>query len=530
MASIIRIKRSSTAGNPSTLGSGELAYSSLADNGSNGGDRLYIGVGTETNGNAPTHEIIGGKFFTQMLDHDKGTLTASSAVVVDASSKVDNFKVDNIDLDGNTISTTDTNGDLVLDPNGTGAIDVSGAKITNLATPTEDSDAATKAYVDQQVDASDFSFNTDAGGVATTRNIATETIFFYGGNNGAITTSVDSAGNGEAITFTLNDTAVTSGSYGSETSIPTFTVDAQGRLTAAGTSTISTTLNLAGDTGTGDVNVRDSSFTITGTDPVQTAMSGETLTISIDDATTTTKGIASFNSTNFSTTSGAVSSQDITFGSASTVTLGGTLTAITGMTELGVDNINLNGNTIKTTDSDAADLILDPGGNNAVTGRVIILGDLQVDGTQTILNSTTLSVDDKNIVLADGANVAADANGAGLTIGGASYSDTNPTILYDATNDRFNINKGLNLDSSTFTLSDFKIGGTGLDELIDDQVDGLLTEGEGIDLTYNDGSNTLTIAAEVATSSNLGVASFDATEFNVTSGAVTIAEVNGGTY
>ena len=48
MASIIRIKRSATSGNPATLAAGELAYSSLADNGSNGGDRLYFGHGTET--------------------------------------------------------------------------------------------------------------------------------------------------------------------------------------------------------------------------------------------------------------------------------------------------------------------------------------------------------------------------------------------------------------------------------------------------------------------------------------------------
>ena len=47
MASILRIKRSGTSGDPTTLGQGELAYSSLADNGSNGGDRLYIGTGTE---------------------------------------------------------------------------------------------------------------------------------------------------------------------------------------------------------------------------------------------------------------------------------------------------------------------------------------------------------------------------------------------------------------------------------------------------------------------------------------------------
>ena len=527
MASIIRIKRSSTAGNPSTLGTGEMAYSSLADNGSNGGDRLYIGVGTETNGNAPTHEVIGGKFFTQMLDHTKGELTASSAVIVDASSKVDNFKVDNLDLDGNTISSTDTNGNIKLDPNGTGTIDVSGARITLLGTPTADSDAATKAYVDDQTGSLDFSYQTDNGSSARTLN--TETVYFQGVNG--ISTSSDSDGNNNAILIKLDATTVTAGQYGSTTLIPQITVDSEGRVTDLSTNTAKVTLNIAGDTGTDGVDTTDDTLTFTGGGRVTTAVTDNEVTITVEDATATDKGVASFNSTNFTTTSGAVASADITFGTASTVTLGGTLTAMTGMTEMGIDNININGNTISATDSDNALLILDPGataGSN--DGKVIIRGDLQVDGTQTILNSTTLSVDDLNIVLADGANVAADANGAGLTIGGSSYADTNPTLLYDATNDRFNLNKGLNLDSSTFTLSDLKIAGTGLDELIDDQVNTLLTEGEGIDLTYDDASNTLTIAAETATSSNLGVASFDATEFNVTSGAVTIAEVNGGTY
>ena len=67
MASIIRIKRSSVSGNPGTLGAGELAYSNLTDNGSNGGDRLYIGMGTESNGNAANHVVIGGKFFTDKI-------------------------------------------------------------------------------------------------------------------------------------------------------------------------------------------------------------------------------------------------------------------------------------------------------------------------------------------------------------------------------------------------------------------------------------------------------------------------------
>ena len=126
MASIIRIKRSSVSGNPGTLGAGELAYSHLSDNGSNGGDRLYIGMGTETAGNAANHVVIGGKFFTDRLDHTAGTLTASSAIVVDSNSKIDQLNVDNLTLNGNTISSTNTDGNIVLTPDGDGYVTISG--------------------------------------------------------------------------------------------------------------------------------------------------------------------------------------------------------------------------------------------------------------------------------------------------------------------------------------------------------------------------------------------------------------------
>lgn len=127
MAVIHRIKRSSTSGNPSTLGQGELAYSWLTDNGSNGGDRLYIGTGTEASGNAVNHVVIGGKFFTDRLDQTAGILTANKAIVVDANKKIDDLYVDNLRLDGNTLSTTDINGNLLLVPNGTGKVRISNA-------------------------------------------------------------------------------------------------------------------------------------------------------------------------------------------------------------------------------------------------------------------------------------------------------------------------------------------------------------------------------------------------------------------
>jgi hypothetical protein len=136
MASIIRIKRSGTAGNPATLASGELAYSALTDNGTNGGDRLYIGFGSETAGNASNHYVVGGKYFMDMLDHTRGILTANSAILVDGDSKIDQIKVGNMTFTGstNTIITANSNGNLNLSPDGTGSVVVSKLYVTGTTT------------------------------------------------------------------------------------------------------------------------------------------------------------------------------------------------------------------------------------------------------------------------------------------------------------------------------------------------------------------------------------------------------------
>ena len=73
-----------------------------------------------------------------------------------------------------------------------------------------------------------------------------------------------------------------------------------------------------------------------------------------------------------------------------------------------------------------------------VDNNVTILGNLQVDGTTTTINSTTLSVNDKNIVLADSAADSSAANGAGITVEGA-----NATIIYNSTTDTWDLNKPL---------------------------------------------------------------------------------------
>lgn len=120
MATIIRIKRSGTTGSPTTLKLGELAYTYLGGTQSNGGDRLYVGTGgVDSNGDALTLDVIGGKYFTDKLDHVPGTLTASSAIITDASNKIDVLNVDNITIDGNAITSTNTNGNITITPDGT---------------------------------------------------------------------------------------------------------------------------------------------------------------------------------------------------------------------------------------------------------------------------------------------------------------------------------------------------------------------------------------------------------------------------
>ena len=514
MASIIRLKRSATSGNPSTLAAGEMAYSSLADNGSNGGDRLYFGHGTETNGDAANHEVIGGKFFTDQLDHAKGTLTANSALIVDASKKINELLVDNLTIDGNSITATDTNGDITLVANGDGAIDVSGADIVNVGTPTDSADAATKGYVDAYNTAAALKIR--AGVDSDTVNLATGTLLFTGGTG--LTTSLSD----DQLTTTLDNTTVTTGSYGSVTQIPTFTVDAQGRLTAASEVAISTTLSTAGDgVSTGSVALNGGVLDFDGGEGIDITASGATITIAAEIATDTNKGVAAFNATDFGNASGVITVSPITLGSTN-INPGETTTAIAGMTQLDVDNVRLNGNVLSTTDSAGALMWLDPGNNMEVTGKVIIRGDLQVDGTQTQINSSTLTITDKEVIVAQGAADSAAASGAGLSVDGSGAN-----LLYQASTDTWDFNKSVNLPAG----KDFTVGGVGFEERVDDRLNDLIQVGEGLDIVYDDTANTLTFSAELATSSNPGVASFSSDFFTVDgAGEVIIHEVNGGTY
>ena len=91
--------------------------------------------------------------------------------------------------------------------------------------------------------------------------------------NGALTSPI-------TLEIDLDDTSVTAGSYGSSTAIPTFTVDAQGRLTAAGSVSVATSLTVDSDNDGGgnaltqDVNLVTDDLKIIGTaNEIETAVS-----------------------------------------------------------------------------------------------------------------------------------------------------------------------------------------------------------------------------------------------------------------
>ena len=128
MASIIRIKRSSGTAKPASLNWGEMAY--VTGIGSYGGtnqykDRIFVGDdGTNVN-------PVAGHYYTSMMEHTPGNLSGVSntrnsdggiVAVVDSNRKIDEWNVDNLTLNGNELSSTDADGDIVFNPNGTGDV------------------------------------------------------------------------------------------------------------------------------------------------------------------------------------------------------------------------------------------------------------------------------------------------------------------------------------------------------------------------------------------------------------------------
>ena len=409
MASVIRIKRSGSTGAPSGLASGELAYSALSGTQSNGGDRLYIGFGTpETSGIAPNMYVIGGKYFTDMLDHVSGTLTASSALIVDSSSKLDNLKVDNLDLNGNTISSTDTNGNITLTPNGTGKL------------------VLNNPYINGTTDTlAEYIYDTVGGAVTAGTGI-----------------TVTPSDVGNTTTVSITNTAVTAGSYGSATAIPVFTVNAQGQLTAASTASITTSLNIAGDTGTDTIALATDTITFQGGTGITSTVTSASNTVdfSIDSTVATLTGTQTL-------TNKTLTTPDINGGTADSLTSLSIrdTSAAYDVTLAAVSSVTLSANRTLTLDLENAARTISLGGNLDIAGNVTHAGAFTQTITATANTSVTLPTSGTLYGTATGsitssqlATSLSDETGSGVVVFGTSPAFTTSVTTASSSFDVFN--------------------------------------------------------------------------------------------
>lgn len=141
-----------------------------------------------------------------------------------------------------------------------------------------------------------------------------------------------------------------------------------------------------------------------------------------------------------------------------------------------------------------ATLVIDPATVGDESGLLHVKGGLQVDGTTTTINSETLTIDDKNIVLASGAVGGANADGAGITIDGASA-----TMLYTHSTTSFDFNKPINVTGNA-TLT----GSIAVDDIIEK------TSAHGVEIdgvVLKDGGGTFTGNVVIPDGGNIGSAS-----------------------
>ena len=294
----------------------------------------------------------------------------------------------------------------------------------------------------------------------------------------ALTSTGATSGEGIAHTINLDNTAVTADTYGSASAIPTFTVDAQGRLTAASEVSVDTYSGFEFGTASNDkghvAETENVFITAAGAlNASHTESSGtHTLALSIDDATTTAKGVASFNTTDFSVTSGAVSLvhehiEDIVGGMLS----GGGATTVsyndaTGSVTISSTDTDTNTNTQRT-DEEIRDVVaafIGGSGATSVTHNDAA-NTLTITSTDTNTNTQRSDEEIRDVI---GAMIS----GTGAT--SVTYNDAANTLVINSTD--------TNTDTNTVTTN---IAGT------------------GVSVSSGTGNSTISIGQAVATNSTV---------------------------
>ena len=331
-----------------------------------------------------------------------------------------------------------------------------------------------------------------AGDSGTSKTITSgsDTLSILGGTG---LTSVTS--NTDTITINLDNTAVTGGSYGNANTVATFTVDAQGRLTAASNSTISINASQISDLASN----------------VVTSLAGTANEVEV-----------------------SASAGSITIGLPSNVTIGQDL-VVTG-------NLTVSGNvtTVNTEQLDVEDNIVTL--NSGVVGSPTLNAGLEVNrGTSTdvgiIWNETTdkwtFTNDGTNyanlgdvtaatlIAAAGGDGTAGQAlttNGSGVldftTIVGTTEASIISAVGADGANGAVLMTNGAG-DLTFTTLTAAKI--SDFSEAAQDAVEGAITAGTGVTKAYNDGANTISLSIGQDVATNAAV-----TFGSVATGAITL--------
>ena len=344
MASNILIKRSTGSVAPGTITYGEIALT-IGANGTqaNAGDRLFAG---DNNGAA---QVVGGRYFTDMLDHVHGTVTASSAVIVDSNSKVDTWNVDDINLNANVITTATTDADLIFRANGTGKLVIEDGQELEFGTTGD----------------VELSYN-DSDAVLDIKRVAG-------------TPDLRIADDMKLNFGNTKDASI----YYDETTTDKIQIEGADWNFATGV-----ILNVADTTDASNVSTASTTFA----GGIGVAATAWVKDLKVDDNTV----LGTANTDTLEVNATTTFQNQVTFNGLTNITGN---TAQTGQIE--IDNLKLDGNTLSTINS-IQELIIDPypAGGDA-DGLVIIKGDLQIDGTTTTVNSASMSVNDPTIELGD---------------------------------------------------------------------------------------------------------------------------------